>query len=113
MLDYGIPVVFTTDYSDTADYLNSLLKRVRKGKVENGLRAKKRVYSVAEQQQMIIEGLPSIGPSLAKSLLKKFKTIKSIANAEEEDFQKVEKIGKKKAKIIKNIMEIIYKPTKS
>jgi len=90
--------------------LNSLLKRVRRGKVENGLKAKKRVYSIAEQQQMIIEGLPSIGPRLAKSLLKKFSTIKEIVNAEEEDLQKVEKIGKKKAKIIKRIMEEAYKP---
>lgn len=110
MLDYNIPVVFTSDCSETAVFLNSLLKRVQRGKVENGLRAKKRVYSIAEQQQMIIEGLPSIGPSLAKALLKEFETIKGIVNAEEEDLQKVEKIGKKKAKIIKKIMGEPYDP---
>lgn len=110
MLDYNTPIAFTKDYQDTAKFLNLLVKRNGKKKNDIGLRAKKKVYSIAEQQQMIIEGLPSVGPSLAKALLKKFKTVKTIANATEEELQKVEKLGKKKAKIIKNILEETYRP---
>lgn len=110
ILDYEVPIIFTSDYEETASYIAILAKRLKGNKREIGLRAKKKVYSVAEQQQMIIEGFPSVGPSLAKALLKKFKTIKAIVNASEEDLCQVEKIGKKKARIIKKILEEIYNP---
>ncbi len=110
MLDYNIPVIFTADYDETAAFLASIVKRDGKKKNEIGLRAKKRVHSLSEQQQMIIEGLPSVGPNIAKALLRKFKTIKKLVNANEEELLEVEKIGKKKAKIIKNILEEIYRP---
>ncbi|MBU2497089.1 MAG: hypothetical protein KJ767_03465 [Nanoarchaeota archaeon] len=109
MLDYEIPVVFTSDYDETAEFIVSLQKRIEKGKTENGLKFKKKAYTMAEQQQIILEGLPSVGPSLAKALLKKFKTVKAIANATEQELAEVEKIGNKKAKIIKNIFEEIYR----
>lgn len=110
MLDYNIPVIFTADYDETAAFLASIVKRDGKKKNEIGLKAKKRVHSLSEQQQMIIEGLPSVGPNIAKALLRKFKTIKKLVNANEEELLEVEKIGKKKAKIIKNILEEIYNP---
>lgn len=110
MLDHRIPIVFTSGCDETAKFLSSLVKREGKNRPEIGLKAKKKAYSLAEQQQIIIEGLPSIGPNLARALLKKFKTIRAIANADEEDLQEVEKIGKKKAKIIKNIVEVVYRP---
>jgi Fanconi anemia group M protein len=52
--------------------------------------------------------LPNVGPSLAKELLKKFKTVKKIVNAKEEKLKKVEKIGEKKAKNIRNILDSDY-----
>ena len=110
MIDFGIPIIFTENYEETAEFLASLVKRLKRGKTENGLKFKKKVYNMAEQQQIVIEGFPSIGPSLAKALLKEFKTIRAIANASEEELCKVEKIGKKKAKIIKTVLEESYKP---
>ena len=109
MLDYKIPVIFTRDYDETAEFIILLQKRIKRGKTDNGLKFKKRAYTISEQQQIIIEGLPSIGASLSKLLLKKFKTIKAIANASEQELSQVEKIGKKKAKIIKNIFEEVYR----
>ena len=110
MLDYKIPIVFTSDYDETAAFILLLTKRLEKGKSEIGLKVKKRTYSLAEQQQLIVEGLPSVGPKLAKALLENFKTVKNLANASEEELQKVKKIGKKKARIIKNILEEEYRP---
>jgi len=110
ILDYNIPIVFTSDYDETAEYLISLVKRIKRGKNDVGLRAKRKIYNMAEQQQMIIEGLPSIGPTLARALLKKFKTIKALVNASEKELCQVEKIGKEKARIIKNILEEPYLP---
>ena len=110
MLDYKIPIVFTSDYDETAAFILLLTKRLEKGKSEIGLKVKKRTYSLAEQQQLIVEGLPSVGPKLAKALLENFKTVKNLVNASEEELQKVKKIGKKKARIIKNILEEEYRP---
>ena len=110
MLDFSVPVVFTNDYDETAEVLFAIAKRVARGKQEFGLKVKKKTYSLAEQQQLLVEGLPSIGPNLAKALLKEFKTITALVNASLEDLQKVEKIGKKKAEIIKRILEEEYFP---
>ena len=110
MLDFGVPVAFTNDYDETAEFLFSLAKRVSKKKVDFGLKVKKKTYSIAEQQQLLVEGLPSIGPNLAKALLREFKTITALVNASLEDLQKVEKIGKKKAEIIRRLLEEEYNP---
>jgi ERCC4-type nuclease len=46
-----------------------------------------------EQLQYILEGFPGIGPKTAKKLLKKYKTIKKIILASQENLRK--DIGKK------------------
>ena len=68
----------------------------------------KKPLNLKEQQEYIISALPNIGPSLAKPLLKKFKTVKSIINATEEELKDVELIGEKKAKAIKNLTDKEY-----
>jgi Fanconi anemia group M protein len=55
--------------------------------------ARKKASSLKEQQQIILEGFPGIGPKTAKKLLIKYKTIKNIMNTSLEDLQK--DIGKK------------------
>ena len=61
-----------------------------------------------EQQELIIESFPGIGPNLAKNLLTKFKSVKKIINSSEEKLKKVEKIGQIKAKEIKKITDSKY-----
>ena len=46
---------------------------------------------------------------MAKALLKEFGSIKNIANTYSKDLQKVDKLGVKKAKQIKNIFNAKYK----
>lgn len=74
-----------------------------------GLRAKKRTYILGEQQQIILEGFPGIGPSLAKRLLKKFGSIKEIINADEKELEKIERFDKNKRNNMKRIIESKYK----
>ena len=70
---------------------------------------KRKPLTLKEQQEYIIESLPGVGPTLSKSLLKRFKTVKNIVNAKEEKLKKVEKIGDKKSKIIREVLEGEYK----
>jgi len=109
LTDYAVPVLLTKDYEETAEYMVLLIKKFDKKQTEIGLRAKKRAYNLAEQQQMILEGFPGIGPSIAKKLLKKFKTIKKIINADEKELEKIEKLNKNKIENMKRIINSKYK----
>jgi len=51
--------------------------------------------------QFILEGFPGIGPTTAKKLLKKFKSIKKIINASEEELKEI--LGKKTETFLKII----------
>ncbi|MFA6399985.1 MAG: helix-hairpin-helix domain-containing protein, partial [archaeon] len=68
------------------------------------IRIGRKGLTLAEQQRFIIEGLPMVGPLLAKSLLEKFGSIKQIVNANEKELQEVENLGKKKARIIQKVL---------
>jgi Fanconi anemia group M protein len=102
LLKYKVPIIFTKNYEDTAKFLSVLSKRKSK---EFPLNVKKKNLNKKEQKQFIIEGFSGIGPKTAKKLFKKFKTIKNIINASEEELKEV--IGKK-AEIMKKIIEDKY-----
>ena len=109
-LSYNIPIIYTRDPKDTAALLLTIAKREQDiGKKDFSIRQEKKPLTLKEQQEYIVESLPGVGPLLAKSLLKKFKSVKKIINAKEEKLQKVEKIGKVKAKEIRKVIEEEYK----
>jgi len=107
-VNFNIPFIFTENYEDTAKYILLLAKRQLNPKKEISLVVKRKAFSIKNQQSIILESFPGIGPSLAKSLLKQFKTIKNFASASLEDLEKIPKLGKKKAAIIKRLIEISY-----
>jgi len=90
-LEYKVPIIFTENAEDTAKYISVLAKKPEK--TENSIRATKIFRTKKEQLQFILEGFPNIGPKTAKKLLKKFKTLKELANASIEQLQDL--IGKK------------------
>lgn len=105
-LDYQVPIINTKNAVETAEYLFVIAKREQiSNEKEIRLRIGKKGITKSEQQQFIVEGFPLVGPSLAKNLLKEFKTIKNIVNATEKDLQKVENLGKKKAISLRKIFE--------
>ncbi|MCX6803565.1 MAG: helix-hairpin-helix domain-containing protein, partial [Candidatus Diapherotrites archaeon] len=108
-LDYQVPVLNTKDPKETAEYLYNIAKReqITRDK-EVRLRIGRKGLTLAEQQRFIVEGLPLIGPALAKSMLEKFGSIKEIMNASEKELQEVANLGKKKARIIKKVLEEKY-----
>ena len=102
LLKHKIPILFTQNYKDTAQFINRI---ARKKEIEIGIRANKKTLNKKEQIQFILEGFPGIGPKTAKKVLEKFKTIKNIINASEEELKEV--IGKK-SEIIKDLIEGKY-----
>ncbi len=107
-IDLQIPTITTRSIADTAALIAVISKRLEKDRKDISLMNKRKPLSIKEQQEFIIEALPGIGPTLSKSLLNEFKSIKSIINAKEDDFKKIDKIGDKKAKEIFNLIHHEY-----
>ena len=108
-VSYGVPILYTKNFKDTAQLLNIIAKREQEetGK-DFSLHPQKKAMSIKEQQEYIISSLPGVGSLLSKPLLKHFKSVKNIINAEQKELEKVEKIGKKKADKIKDIVDREY-----
>lgn len=82
-LDFKIPIIFSKNEKETAEFLILLDKKQNKPPTELALVAKRKVNSIKEQQQVILENFPGIGPSTAKQLLENFKSLKKIFNSSE------------------------------
>jgi|TARA_Y100000310_G_scaffold159627_1_gene159329 Fanconi anemia group M protein len=108
-IDFQVPIIYTNTKKDTASLIHVIAKRLEKPVKNIDLLKKKKPLTLKEQQEYIIYSLPGIGPTLAQSLLKKFKSVKKIINAKEDKLKKVEKIGDKKTKEIKKVLEEEYK----
>jgi Fanconi anemia group M protein len=91
LLKGKVPILFTKDYEETAEFLYVLAKKQTGN--DFSLRATKKTRNQKEQLQFVLEGFPGIGPILAKKLLNQFKSIKNIINAPEEELKKI--LGKK------------------
>ena len=102
-LEYKIPIIFTKNEKDTALYLSLIAK---KKSSEISFRVKQQMTDV-ERLKFILEGFPGIGPKTAKKLLKKYKTIKQVINAKEEELKSF--IGKKSEKFIELINKLYKK----
>ena len=110
VIDMKVPVVYTKDFRETAEFMITIAKREQEENTkEFGIRGERKPLSDTELQEYITSGLPGVGPSLAKSLLDKFKSIENIVNASEDELKDVEKIGSKKALEIKRILKKEYK----
>jgi len=108
-VSYGVPILYTKNFKDTAQLFNIIAKREQEetGK-DFSLHPEKKNLSIKEQQEYIISSLPGVGSGLAKPLLKYFKSVKNVINAEQKELKEVEGIGEKKAEKIKEIVDREY-----
>lgn len=97
-MDYNIPVLFSRDEAETADFLELLIKRGSKepGKI---LKTEKKILT-SDVQESIACLLPGIGVKTGESLLKRFKTLKNLFNAGIDELMEVDGVGKKTAEEI-------------
>ncbi|MBT7903529.1 DEAD/DEAH box helicase [Candidatus Woesearchaeota archaeon] len=104
-ISFGIPIIQTRNVSETAALLLIMAKREQdEFSSEYSMHGSRKPITVKEQVEYIVSSLPGIGPGLAKPLLEKFKTIKNIVNATEDELKEVAKIGDKKAKEIQKVL---------
>jgi len=102
-IDFQIPIIYTENEEDTANFLILTAKRYEKPRPETGLRQSKTLKTPEEQKQFILEGFPGIGPTAAKNLLDKFPTLQNIFNSTQEELEKI--LGKSKLQKFKQLLE--------
>ncbi|MBW2970196.1 DEAD/DEAH box helicase [Candidatus Woesearchaeota archaeon] len=103
-ISYGIPIISTKDEKDSAALLISIAKREQEeNKKEFSPHADKKPMTIKEQQEYIVSALPNVGPNLAKELLKHFSSVQAVFMASEDGLKKVEGVGEKIAKVIKEL----------
>jgi len=86
LLKYKVPIIFTRDYSETAEYILLIAK---KQSTNTSINAKKILRSKNEELIFVIESLSGIGPKKARLLLEKFGTLKYIFTATESELIEV------------------------
>ena len=106
ILDWQVPLLFSRNPEETADIITNLAKREQ---IDNkklvSVRSGQKPKILTEQQQYFIEGLPNIGPTAARNLLKHFTTPKKILNASIEELKEVDGIGKILAEQIRKLLD--------
>jgi ERCC4-type nuclease len=103
--DFNVQVIRSDDVFDTVTILARFAEREQEGKErEPRIVGSKRAFTSAQWQVVILSSIPGIGPKLAVSLIRHFKTLKSVLSADPKDLMEVEKVGKKKAERIYEII---------
>jgi ERCC4-type nuclease len=103
-----VPILTTADKDQTALLLSVLWKRQDKGAAEYGLRHKPKGLTRDQRQRFLVEGLPSVGETLARNLLEHFGSVHAVFDASEEELKKVAKIGDIKAAEIVKLVRAKY-----
>ncbi len=88
-IDYQIPIIYTENEEDTANFLILTAKRHEKPRPEVGLRQSKTFKTTEERKQFILEGFPGVGPVAAKNILDKFPTLRETFNKTEEEIKEI------------------------
>jgi Fanconi anemia group M protein len=108
-VDYGVPIITTEDQEDTASVITMLAARERREGHEPKLHGHKTARTLKEQQEYLISAIPSVGPSVARKLLRHFGSIEKVIAASKEELQEVDMVGPKIAERIRELVGVEYK----
>jgi len=102
---WHIPMLYTTNIDQSCRIIGMISQQSAKlpnlVELRHGYRPKK----LKNRKLYLIQGLPHVGPLLAKRLLDHFQSVRKIMNASETDLLHVGGIGKKKAALIDNVLD--------
>lgn len=108
-IDYAVPIIPTENQEETAAIIAMLAARERKEGHEPKLHGHKTARTLKEQQEYLVSAIPSVGPTVARNLLKHFGSIEKIMTASQEELQQAELVGPKIAERIRELVGGVYK----
>ena len=107
-VDERVPILTTADRDQTAMLLSVIWKRQDRQRASYGLRHKPKTLSLEERQRFLVEGLPSVGDTIARNLLEHFGSVRAVFTADEATLREVRKIGEGKAAEIARVLTAKY-----
>ena len=108
-VDYGVPIIPTEDRNETVAVIALLAHREMREGREPKVHGHKTARTLKEQQEYLISAISSVGPTVAKNLLKHFGSVEKIMTASSEQLQEVELVGPKIAQRIRELVGGDYK----
>ncbi len=109
-IDFGVPIIFSTDEDDTAALIAIMAKREQTDqKRDITLHGKKTSLTLKEQQEYVVSSLPEIGPAVARNLLLHFGSVERVMSASREELMEVGLVGPKTADRIREVVSGNYK----
>jgi Fanconi anemia group M protein len=105
-----VPVIFTQDPKDSAEYIYMISRQAQHGLTFNPVEDKKKGKFSEDKEALLsmVESLPDIGTAIAMAMLKQFRTLKGVVNASKEDLVRVDGIGVKRAEKILRFLDKVY-----
>ncbi|UCE75020.1 MAG: hypothetical protein JSV56_04770 [Methanomassiliicoccales archaeon] len=100
-----IPVIYSRTKEDTKDIIVMIGKQEEACMDVVPLRGGYRPKRLKSKQLFILQGLPKVGSTMAKRLLKHFKSVSNVMNATVEDLMKIEGVGKVSATKIREVID--------
>ena len=100
-----VPVIFSRTKEDSRDILLMISRQVGACIDVVPLRGGYRLKRLKSKQLYILQGLPKVGPKLAKRLLRHFKSVSKAMNASVRALTEVDGIGKISAERIREILD--------
>ena len=108
-VDYGVPIIPTDNRDETAKVIALLVRRETQEGREPKVHGHKTARTLKEQQEYLISAIPSIGPTVARNLLKHFGSVERIMTASAEELQDASMVGPKIAQRIRELVGGEYK----
>ncbi|MDI9643644.1 MAG: ERCC4 domain-containing protein [Candidatus Verstraetearchaeota archaeon] len=109
VLDFGIPVINADGPEDAAWFILTIAKKEQRGGASRpALKDRRRPKTPDEEKEYIVASLPMIEATMARRLLREFGSVEAVFTASEEELQRVDKIGPKKAKRIREVISSRY-----
>jgi len=103
-----IPFIYSRSKEDTRDILLMIGKQDETYTDVVPLRGGYRPKRLKSRQMFILQGLPKVGPRMAKKLLRHFGSVSNVMNATTEDLMKVEGVGEVSAEKIRLVLDTAY-----
>jgi Fanconi anemia group M protein len=107
-LSWQIPIMYSSNPQDSADMLLMAGQQLLNERFHD-LRRVYKPKRIQNKAMYFIQGLPGVGPMLAKALLEQFGTLENIMLASEEELKEVEGLGKTKARKVRLFLRMNYK----
>ena len=109
LTDFGVPVIQVEDERETAALLYAIARReqleLRRAVSPHG---RKTAKTLKEQQEYIVSSIPGVGITVARNLLRHFKTVERVMTAAEEELKAVERVGAATARRIREVLTAKY-----